>query len=282
MCRWIAYHGNPIYLEELILKPKHSLIDQSLEATHSETTTNGDGFGIGWYGSRETPGVYKDLRPAWNDPNLRAIASQIQSPLFFAHIRAATGTAVQRSNCHPFQYGRWLFVHNGMVRDLPRLKRDLALAVAPELYSEIQGTTDSELMFFLALTFGMTEDVRLGVARMCGFVGAVGERHGVEHPLQMSLGISDGEKLYAFRYSSEHHSRSLFYTRSVAAIAEITPDSVPLAETARAVVSEPLTGLTEHWQAIPESSYVVVDRNGVTCEEFTPQMPGAGFGLWAI
>ena len=49
MCRWIAYSGTPIYLHEAIFEPEHSLIDQSLRARSSETTTNGDGFGIGWY-----------------------------------------------------------------------------------------------------------------------------------------------------------------------------------------------------------------------------------------
>ena len=100
MCRWIAYSGAPIYLEELLFKPKHSLIEQSLSALKGETTTNGDGFGVGWYGTGTTPGLYKGTQPAWSDENLLDLASQVKSPLFMAHVRSTTGTAVQRTNCH--------------------------------------------------------------------------------------------------------------------------------------------------------------------------------------
>jgi glutamine amidotransferase len=154
MCRWLAYSGAPLYLEELIFKPEHSIIDQSLSAREGPSTTNGDGFGIGWFGSRDTPGVYKDIQPAWNDANLRHLAEQIRSHMFLAHVRAATGgTPVQQTNCHPFRHGRWLFLHNGRVRDFPRVRRDLDFGVNPSLYNFMEGTTDSEVMFHLALTF---------------------------------------------------------------------------------------------------------------------------------
>ncbi len=273
MCRWLAYQGDSIYLEDLVIKPRYSLIDQSLDARHSETTTNADGFGIGWYGNRDFPGVYKDIRPAWNDPNLHALTEQIRSPLFLAHVRAATGTSIQRSNCHPFRYGCWLFVHNGNIREFQKLKRELTFAIAPELYPHVAGTTDSEIMFFLALTFGLTEDVRLGVARMVGFVEEVGQRHDIGFPIQMSLGISDGEKLFAFRYSSEHQSRSLFHSVSAEAVREVCPTAVPSSGVARAVVSEPLTELTDAWTCVPESCWLTVDKGKVRCEEFAPETP---------
>src|SRR3712207_7406098 len=112
MCRWLAYSGSPILLEELLYKPDHSLIDQSLHARMGVETTNGDGFGVGWYSARDRsrPGRYRNVNPAWNDANLRDLAQHIESPLFLAHIRATTGTPVQQTNCHPFRHGRWLFV----------------------------------------------------------------------------------------------------------------------------------------------------------------------------
>ena len=64
MCRWLAYSGAPIFLDEVLFKTDRSLIDQSIHAAASLTTTNGDGFGVGWYGKRDVPGVYKDIRPA--------------------------------------------------------------------------------------------------------------------------------------------------------------------------------------------------------------------------
>jgi predicted glutamine amidotransferase len=112
MCRWLAYSGTPIRLEELLVK--RSLADRPEPArTQGATTTNGDGFGVGWYEESETPRLYRSTHPAWNDRKLRELAAGISSPLFFAHIRAPTGTAIQQTNTHPFRYGRWLWMHKG-------------------------------------------------------------------------------------------------------------------------------------------------------------------------
>ncbi|MBK3647961.1 class II glutamine amidotransferase, partial [Streptomyces sp. MBT33] len=159
MCRWIAYSGTPILLSRVLFEPQHSLIDQSLHSRLGVETTNGDGFGVGWYAEDlDTPAVVRDVGPAWNNRNLQEVAHHVRSGLFFAHIRATTGTAVQQTNCHPFRWDRWLWMHNGVINDFPRLRRDLALAVDPALYPEIEGSTDSELMFYLALTLGLTDD----------------------------------------------------------------------------------------------------------------------------
>jgi len=126
-------------LEELLFKPKHSLIDQSLHSRLGAETTNGDGFGIGWYGVGDTPGVFHSIEPAWNDRNLKDLARHLVSPLVFAHIRASTGGAIQQTNCHPFRYGKWLWMHNGFIAELPTVRRDLALAVDPSLFPLIEG-----------------------------------------------------------------------------------------------------------------------------------------------
>ena len=125
MCRWLTYCGDPIYLDKVLFEPRNSLISQSLRARHSHVTTNGDGFGIGWYGERPTPGVYRDILPAWNDQNLKSLAHQIRSGLFLAHVRASTGTATSRANCHPFAHGKWLFMHNGQIGGYERVRRRL-------------------------------------------------------------------------------------------------------------------------------------------------------------
>lgn len=273
MCRWLAYSGAPIYLDEIVCKTEHSLIDQSLHSTRGATTTNGDGFGIGWYGQRDDPGVYKDVQPAWNDSNLRALATHIESPLFLAHIRAATGTGIQRSNCHPFQYKNWLFVHNGTIRGFETIKRDLVLAISPELYVNINGTTDSEIMFFLALSLGMVDDVSAGVARMVGLIEQLGRQNGIDNPVQMSLGISDGRSLYGFRYSSEGNSRSLFHSASMEAIQEIAPEAEQFSSDARAIVSEPLSELAEAWVPVEESSFITVFAGNVQHQSFGPEVP---------
>ena len=273
MCRWIAYSGTPIYLHEALFEPEHSLIDQSLRARSSESTTNGDGFGIGWYNKREFPGVFKDVRPAWNDGNLRALSQQIRASLFVAHVRAATNGAVQRSNCHPFCHDNWLFVHNGAIEGYEHLRRDLMFAIAPELFNAVEGSTDSEVMFYLALTFGMTGDVASGLARMAGFVESVAEKHGVEHPLQMTLGISDGEHLYAVRYSSARNSRTLFHSTDTEALEDVTPEADRVSSKTCAIVSEPLSSLAGAWQEVPESSFLTIAGGKVQREDFVPRRP---------
>ena len=125
MCRWLAYSGPEIYLETLLLKPANSLIRQSLSSQRGTVPTNGDGFGLGWYAGKPEPGLFRDTRPAWNDDNLRSISEQIASPLFFAHVRASSGTATMRPNCHPFRHERWLFMHNGHIADFESIRRDL-------------------------------------------------------------------------------------------------------------------------------------------------------------
>src|SRR3954469_13010003 len=103
MCRWLAYSGTPIRLEELLYEPRYSLIDQSMHARYGVETTNGDGVGVGWYGAdapiAHEPILYLGVAPAWSEATLRDLARSTVSPLFLAHIRASTGTPVQQSNC---------------------------------------------------------------------------------------------------------------------------------------------------------------------------------------
>jgi glutamine amidotransferase len=282
MCRWLAYSGSPILLEELLYKPKHSLIDQSLHARLGVETTNGDGFGVGWYGVDSSAGrsaksvLFRGIGPAWGDLNLRELARAVSSPLFLAHIRASTGTPVQQANCHPFRHGRWLWQHNGMVREFAAVKRDLILAVDPELYPSIAGSTDSEVMFHLALTFGLRDDPVAAVERMVGFVESVGRRHGVADPIQMTVATTDAERLWVFRYSSEGNSRSLHFSTALATLWQMYPDNEvlrQLSDETRVVVSEPLGDLVGAWQPVPESSYGVIQKGGDELGAFRPRLP---------
>jgi predicted glutamine amidotransferase len=275
MCRWLAYSGTPIRLEELLVKRDHSLIDQSLHARQGATTTNGDGFGVGWYEEDGPPHIYRSVHPAWNDRNLRELASAVSSPLFFAHIRASTGTAIQQTNTHPFRYGKWLWMHNGLIREYPRVRRELVLAVDDSLYASIEGTTDSELMFFLALTFGLEDDPIVAVGRMVGFVEEAGRRQGVEHPMQMTVATTDGQRIWAFRYSSEGASRSLYYSTRMDALKAMYPESEELAQLSdetRVVVSEPLGDLAGAWNEAPESHVGIVQPGEDELRPFTPRV----------
>ena len=274
MCRWLAYSGSPVLLEELLLKPKHSLIDQSLHSTLGAETTNGDGFGLGWYGVGETPGVFHSIEPAWNDRNLKDLSRHLVSPLVFAHIRASTGGAIQQSNCHPFRYGKWLWMHNGFIAELPTVRRDLAFAVDPSLFPLIEGSTDTEVFFYLALTLGLEDDPPAAVERAVGFIEKTGRAHGVEHPIQMTVATTDGSSVWAFRYSSEGKSRSLFFSTAIDTLRAQYPDNPTLhlvSDESRLVVSEPLGDLAGAWNEVPESSYGVVQEGQDELRPFTPR-----------
>jgi predicted glutamine amidotransferase len=276
MCRWMAYSGDPILAYDLLFKPEHSIIEQSL---HSDlgmgVTTNGDGIGIGWYrgGSETAPTVYKSIHPAWNDENLQEFTTQISTPLLFAHVRASSGTPIQRSNCHPFRYGRWLWMHNGSLAGFAQVRRELLLAVDPALYPLIQGTTDTEALFFLALTFGLTEDPAGAVARAVGFVERVGRQHQIEYPVHMTVATSDGESIWVFRYSTEKATSSLYCSTDVAQVRSLYPDLEVLERLGpdtRFVVSEPLRELPGAWSEVPEGCWARIHGPHYEIQPFEP------------
>lgn len=276
MCRWNAYVGEPLVIGELLYRTKHGLIDESLHARMGAETTNGDGFGVGWYGARDRtrPARYRSVNPAWNDLNLRELADHIESPLFIAHIRAAVGSPVQQTNCHPFRHGRWLFVHNGLIQDFQTIRRDLLLEVDPSLFLGIAGSTDSELLFHLALTFGLEKDPLGAMERAVAYVESKAREHGVESPVQMTVGISDGERLWAIRYSSQHDSRTLFVSEDLDAVRRLHPDNErlqQLSEGDRVVVSEPLADLSGAWLEVPESTALLVANGSVEQGPFQPR-----------
>src|SRR5512133_2806252 len=276
MCRWLAYTGSPVLLEDLLYRPQHSLIVQSMQSTLGAEPTNGDGFGVGWYDDRPTPGVFRSTEPAWNDRKLRDLAAHISSPCVFAHVRASSGSPVQLTNCHPFRRGRWLWMHNGLIQGFAAVKRDLAMAVDPSLFADIEGSTDSELFFFLALTFGLEDDPPAAVAQAVGLIEEIGHAQDVEYPIQMTVATTDGESIWAFRYSSERDSRSLFYSTDVPTLRELHPELEVLQEVSdesRLIVSEPLRDLPAVWNAVPEGCYGVVQPGADEMRGFKPQSP---------
>lgn len=237
MCRWIAYSGEPIFIGELVTDPDHSLIDQSRNAEEAKVGINGDGFGIGWYGERHEPGLYREILPAWSDDNLRHIARQVRSRLFFAHVRASTGTATSRANCHPFADGRWMFMHNGQIGGYAKLRREIEAMIPDASYGARAGTTDSEALFLVARGRGMDHDPIGAVASALSDIERAMRRAGVEEPLRVTAALTDGRMLYAFRYASDGRPPSLYWRREGGAIQ---------------IVSEPLDRKREAWVAVPD------------------------------
>ena len=178
---------------------------------------------------------------------------------------------MQQTNCHPFRHENWLWMHNGYLAGFHEMKRDLAMEVDPDLFADIQGSTDSEMLFFLALSFGLRDDPRAGVARAVGLVEEVGRSHGIEFPVQMTVATTDGDTHLGVPVLQrgevalavpEHRRR-----RRCARSTPTTRCCTTLSDDARLVVSEPLGDLQGAWREIPESSSVMV--HGLTTRATT-------------
>ncbi len=269
MCRWLAFMGEPIFLEDLLIKPKHNLIDQSLHADSPNTPTNGDGFGIGWYDKHPFPGLFRSIRPAWNDLNLKDLAAHIDSHLFLAHIRAASLATIQETNCHPFRFGKWLFVHNGQIAKFELIHQKLLTMIKPEYFKNILGSTDSEIMFHLALSLGLEKDVPSAISEMVRVVEKAAREVGVMESLWMTLGISNGESLWGFRYGSNGKGPSLFISPSIDELKRLNPHiEKKFGDFAACLVSEPIGDFIDKWRSIPENSMIKVSNKNIIAVTF--------------
>lgn len=262
MCRWAAYIGEPVFLEDIVTRPAHSLIHQSSEASESKTAINADGFGLAWYGARPEPGLYRDVLPAWSDPNLKSITAQVQSGLFMAHVRASTGTATSRNNCHPFAVGRWTFMHNGQVGGYAHFRKDADMMIPDHLYANRMGATDSEALFLVALAEGLESDPEGALSRAVGrFISLSHEKGGPPH-MRMTAALSDGKRLYALRYATDDRAPTLYHRWSAE-------------RRGRAVVSEPLDTTEADWHAVPSGSLCIFEGADVEIRRFTPRLSPA-------
>lgn len=274
MCRWIAYTGQPIYLDTLVTKPDHSLVVQSRHSQMNYTnggqllSTNGDGFGIGWYDKRSSPGVFKDDLPAWHNTNLNNLCHHVQSHTFMAHIRATTTGDIQRANCHPFRYKNWLFQHNGHISNFPGLRRELQLKIAPELFPELQGTTDSETFFLLAITYGLLENPKQAMQKMVTEVLQTLNRVDKNGVLNLSCAISDGEKLYTLRYSYNEAPMTQFVSTDSSCLIEFDDSKPQIPSGSSIVVSEPLDHVSDKWTAIENNTFTTIHRSNIKTERF--------------
>jgi glutamine amidotransferase len=259
MCRWIAYKGRPVFLEDVVSKPDHSLVHQSLHAQEAKTGTNGDGFGLGWYGERDEPGLYREIRPAWSDENLKALARHVRAGLFFAHVRASTGTASTRANCHPFAFERWMFMHNGQIGGYAQLRRAIENLIPDTHYAARLGTTDTEALFLIALAHAAGGCVVAAMERTLGEIAGMMRAQGVAEALRFTAALTDGRDLYAFRWSSDERAPTLYFCEQ---------DGDLL------VVSEPIDKAKERWLPVP-AGHAIVARAGERprLERFAPAAP---------
>jgi len=273
MCRWIAYSGEPIFIEQIVTLPKHSLVEQSINAEMNYNaegallSVNADGFGVGWYGEREDPGLFRDATPAWSDENLRQICHQIKSGLFFSHVRARTTGPVQKTNCHPFKYKNWLFQHNGGVNNFEVMRQDLNEDIAPALYLHLKGTTDSETIFLLALTYGLMDDPQKAMEKVVKRLRQAADDQNVKFIMNLSCSISNGDKIWTVRYSENEPPMTQFYSKKSDWVCDESGNKISQPKSI-ILVSEPIDKMNREWIEIPQNSFTETKGNKITIEKF--------------
>ena len=275
MCRLLAYLGTPVIVDKLLYQPKNSLVNQSIHAKEIEEPLNGDGFGIGWYVPElhPEPGTFVSVNPAWSNRNLRKLAPRIKTRCFIAHVRAASVGEVSESNCHPFQYRRFLMMHNGGVENFSRIKRRIRQPLSDELYNWIKGQTDSEHLFAYLLNhlFSGKGDVISPETIMDAYEKTFSDlkimmkAEGITDPAYLNMLVTDGNFFVATRYTTDpscepltlYHSEGARYVveGGVSFLAAPRDD-----DQAVLIVSEKLTE-ESYWTAIPANHFVVVDAS---------------------
>ncbi len=274
MCRLMAYKGTPIVIDDLLYKPKNSLITQSINAKEIEEPLNGDGFGIGWY-VREInnePVTFVSVNPAWNNRNLRNLAPKVKTNCMLAHVRAATVGDVSESNCHPFQYKNILMAHNGGVEEFGKIKRHLREPLSDELYNWIKGQTDSEHLFAYLLNHLFKnhktvtpEAVVDSFEQMFRDVKKLMAKYGIKEEAYMNMAFTNGEFVVASRYVSDpkQEALTLYHSEGSRFVVEdgITRLVAPEDDDgAVLVVSEKLSD-DKDWTMIPPNHFVIVEQN---------------------
>ena len=225
MCRLVAYLGRERALEDIVIRPPHSLLHQSAHADEAKVSVNGDGFGIAWYGTLPEPGLFRHTSPAWSDANLASLTRHVRSSLFMAHVRAANVGEATLSNCHPFVNGPWAFMHNGQIRHFDAIRRGLECILPDELYLARRGTTDSELIFLLLLHFGLSCDPAKAMSEVIALIAAETRKQGLAPDLRLTAIATDGKGLLAFRHATGPNAPTLYMRQKGG---EVTFASEPL------------------------------------------------------
>ena len=253
MCRFLAYSGQPIFLDSLLITPAPSVVSQPHAARAAKTVVNGDGCGVGWYGSRPEPGLYRGILPAWSDANLASLCHQVEAGLFLAHVRSATSGEVTMANCHPFGSGRHLFMHNGQIGGYDAIRRSVEALIPDDLYAGRRGNSDSEALFLAALGQGLDHDPAGALAATLAACLRLQQMKGIAQPLRFTAILSDGQDLHAFRWSSDDRPPSLYWREL---------------ETGIAVASEPFGDAGEHWRAVPRGTHLRIRNGTADCQDF--------------
>ena len=144
MCRLFGF-------KSVISSQVHSSLIHTENALRIQSNNHPDGWGVAYY--REgIPHIIKSMEKAVDDHIFLKVSGVVRSQCVLAHIRKATHGNLSILNSHPFQYGKWVFAHNGNLKNFSSYKDKLIDYIDVELKRYILGTTDSEVIFYLFLS----------------------------------------------------------------------------------------------------------------------------------
>ncbi|KAL1929683.1 hypothetical protein VTP01DRAFT_1821 [Rhizomucor pusillus] len=272
-------------VRDLLTRPAHSIINQSFDSRlriDHRRPLNGDGFGVGWYDSEKdnieseaatmTPCIFTSVTPAWSNSNLVRLAEKIKSPLLFAHVRASTSGAVTEANCHPWNYGRIMWMHNGGIAQFNKIKRKLQSSLPEELYLFVEGNTDSEWAFALFLSFledpkaerFKYQELKDAMLKTIAQLNEWAEEENITEPSLLNFAVTDGESVVCVRYiSSKTEEAASLYFSSGTKFECYRPGHYRMVKADRredmvVVASEPLTFEKADWLTIPTNTVMVI------------------------
>ncbi len=176
-----------------------------------------DGWGVAYY-VENSPHIIKSANKAIEDKIFQKVSGVVSSHTVLAHVRNATLGEKSVLNTHPFQYGPWVFAHNGNIKDFKEHKTALMMLIAPRFIRFILGTTDSEVLFFILLTeITKNSNYKLAVAKAISAVTKVVgdfERDNDKENIHtfLSFILTNGRSMLAFNggktlHYSTHKSR---------------------------------------------------------------------------
>lgn len=261
MCRILGYLGPSISLDQLVLKPKHSMLVQSYKPKEMKTAVlNGDGFGLGWYDWGQRTGdssqnaeafVYRNTLPMWNDRSLGDLCRYIRAENFVVNLRSATDKMpLDLSNCQPFKHAQMLFSHNGLIENFfDTLYRPIRDKLCDTAYKSIRGCTDSEHIFALLVHHLETQpgiDLAEALRQTMGAIAQLAAQANVR--VAANIILSTGNSLVALRYANQDTAPSLYWSKD----SPCFPDSIIFA-------SEPL--FEGDWHKHPQGEMVRICRD---------------------
>lgn len=282
MCRFVAYKGSGILMADLILEADHSLIKQSYKSRERSEPLNGDGFGVGWYAENDpVPCFFTSVIPAWSNSNLHRLSKKIRSSCFFAHVRAATGNLlVSEVNCHPFRYGKFLWMHNGLIGPYKKIKRRMREFLSDELYDMVKGTSDSEHAFAVFLRIlgshienPSVENLRDAMNETLFQINEWCKEVGDNEPSFLNFAVTDGDNLVVSHYVSDVNEEPPSLYLSFGSSFELYEGDFRMMRDERGpktaiVSSEPLTNVREDWVEVPKNNIVTI--SGKMAVEMSP------------